>query len=236
MHWSPGQSSDFIGAWAGPTFRSWRVSWEARIACGWLWRQGHQWQKSPGIFIILNSLRGHHFGTESWPNSIACWLQCWDMSDQTTHRAGTQPHSSTDRLPKVILSSQSPLDTPLDTVMPTRWVRPSYPHQWAGTSPYTRKPTQLFGPTSLTRGQTPEARGTTILQPVEWKPPMQKVIQNEGVSQMALVVKNWPAKRHKRHGFDPWVGKILCRRAWQPTVVFLPVESHEQRRLAGYSP
>ena len=36
--------------------------------------------------------------------------------------------------------------------------------------------------------------------------------------------------------FDPWVGKIPWRRAWQPTPVFLPRESHEQRSLAGYSP
>ena len=32
-------------------------------------------------------------------------------------------------------------------------------------------------------------------------------------------------RRHKRGGFDPWVRKILCRRAWQPTPVFLPGES-----------
>ena len=31
--------------------------------------------------------------------------------------------------------------------------------------------------------------------------------------------------RHKRHRFDPWVGKILWRRAWLPTPVFLPGES-----------
>ena len=33
----------------------------------------------------------------------------------------------------------------------------------------------------------------------------------------------------KRHGFDSWVGKIPWRRKWQPTPVFLPGESHEQR-------
>ena len=43
-------------------------------------------------------------------------------------------------------------------------------------------------------------------------------------------------RRHNRHGFDPWVGKIPWRREWQPTPVFLPGESHGQRRLAGYSP
>ena len=43
-------------------------------------------------------------------------------------------------------------------------------------------------------------------------------------------------RRHKRLGFDPWVGKIPWRRAWQPTPVFLPGESHGQRNLVGYSP
>ena len=32
-------------------------------------------------------------------------------------------------------------------------------------------------------------------------------------------------KRHKRFEFDPWVGKIPWRRAWQPTPVFLPGDS-----------
>jgi len=45
-----------------------------------------------------------------------------------------------------------------------------------------------------------------------------------------------PCRRCKRHGFDPWVGKIPWRRAWQSIPVFLPGESYEQRSLAGYSP
>ena len=35
----------------------------------------------------------------------------------------------------------------------------------------------------------------------------------------------------ERHGFDPWVGKIPWRRAWQPTPAFLPGESRGQRGL-----
>ena len=35
--------------------------------------------------------------------------------------------------------------------------------------------------------------------------------------------------------FDPWVRKILWRRKWQPTPVFLPGKSHGWS-LAGYSP
>ena len=37
-------------------------------------------------------------------------------------------------------------------------------------------------------------------------------------------------------GIDPWVGKILWSRKWQPTPVFLPGKSHEQKSLVGYSP
>ena len=39
-------------------------------------------------------------------------------------------------------------------------------------------------------------------------------------------------RRHNRQGFDPWVRKIPWRKAWQPTPVFLPGESHGQRSLA----
>ena len=43
-------------------------------------------------------------------------------------------------------------------------------------------------------------------------------------------------RRRKRHRFNPWVRKIPWRRAWQPTLVFLPGEFHGQRSLVGYSP
>ena len=43
-------------------------------------------------------------------------------------------------------------------------------------------------------------------------------------------------RRCRRLGFDYWVGKILCRRKWQPTLVFLPEKFHGQRSLVGYGP
>ena len=54
-------------------------------------------------------------------------------------------------------------------------------------------------------------------------------------SLVAQVVKN-PLVVGDRCRFDPWVGKIPWRRAWQPTPVFLPGKSHGQRSLMGYSP
>ena len=51
---------------------------------------------------------------------------------------------------------------------------------------------------------------------------------------VAQMVKNLPAV------WETWVrslvGKIPWRRAWQPTPVFLPGESHGLRTLAGYGP
>ena len=44
------------------------------------------------------------------------------------------------------------------------------------------------------------------------------------------------SRRWKRGGFDPWVGKIPWRRAWQPTPILLPGESHGQRSLVGCGP
>ena len=56
--------------------------------------------------------------------------------------------------------------------------------------------------------------------------------------QVALVVKNPPANAGglRDLGFDPWIGKIPWRRAWQPIPVFLLGEFHGQRSLVSYSP
>ena len=52
-------------------------------------------------------------------------------------------------------------------------------------------------------------------------------------SQVAQMVKNPPAMQET--WVCSWVGKMLWRRAWQPTPVLLPAEPHGQRRLVGYS-
>ena len=52
-----------------------------------------------------------------------------------------------------------------------------------------------------------------------------------GASQVALVVENLPANAGYLR-----LRKTLWSRAWQPTPVFLPGESHGQRSLVGYSP
>ena len=40
----------------------------------------------------------------------------------------------------------------------------------------------------------------------------------------------------RRQRFNPWIRNIPWRRKWQPTPVFLPGKSHDQRNTMGYSP
>ena len=74
-------------------------------------------------------------------------------------------------------------------------------------------------------------------------------LQYSWASLVAQMVKNLPECRFINaediacslpqsmgDGFHPWVRKIPWRRAWQPTPVFLPGESHGQRSLVGCSP
>ena len=42
-------------------------------------------------------------------------------------------------------------------------------------------------------------------------------------------------RRHRKLGFNSWVGKSPWRKKWQHTPVFLPGESQGKRSLAGYS-
>ena len=53
------------------------------------------------------------------------------------------------------------------------------------------------------------------------------------------MVKNQPSSAGDPRdllGFDPWVGKTLWSRKWQPTPVFLPGKFHGQRSLVDCSP
>ena len=52
-----------------------------------------------------------------------------------TSKTGTQPHPLAERLPKIIISSQTPQNIPPDAVLPTKKTRSSLIYQNTGTSP-----------------------------------------------------------------------------------------------------
>ena len=57
---------------------------------------------------------------------------------------------------------------------------------------------------------------------------------NEHSSGFSIVVTVMlECRRHRKCGFDPWVGKIPWRRTQQRAPVVLPGESHKQRSLGA---
>ena len=82
-----------------------------------------------------------------------------DSPRQTTSKTGTQTHPLPERLPKIIISSQTPQNTPPDAVLPTRKTRSSLIHQNTGTSPLHQEAYTTHW-TNLTHwGQTPKKNG-----------------------------------------------------------------------------
>ena len=120
-----------------------------------------------------NTLAAEVLGSTPWhetsqslplaPTNSLSRLQCWVTSGQTTNREGTQTHPSADKWIKVLQSSVHQSNSQL------------YP---LPVSPIRKVP-QASQTASCTRGQTAEARRTTILQPVEQKPHSQEDRQDE---------------------------------------------------------
>ena len=67
-----------------------------------------------------------------------------------TSKTGTQPHALAEKLPKIIIRSQTPQNTPPDAVLPTRKTRPNSSTRTQAPVPSTRRPTQPTEPTLVT--------------------------------------------------------------------------------------
>lgn len=109
----------------------------------------------------------YHFLPKIQPHPTSYMLQCWDTSSKTTNKAGTQPHPSAHRLSEYSSAHQKD-QTQLYLPVGRNKILP--PGSLC-------KPLRLRQP--YPRGQTAEAKRTTILQPTEKKSQSQKIRQNE---------------------------------------------------------
>ena len=102
-------------------------------------------------------------------------------------------------------------------------------------------------------GLLPQTRGgkaaprSTLMENTQWSWPFLTTTWNKGQESSTTQIKGLPwghngkesasqCGRHRRHRFNPWVGKIPWRRKRQPTPVFLFGKSRGQRSLVVYSP
>ena len=67
------------------------------------------------------------------------------------------------------------------------------------------------------------------------QPPESFQARKMGIEKKLHVKNPLTVQETKTCGCDPWVRKSPGRRAWQPTPVLLPGESHAQRSFTGYS-
>ena len=67
-------------------------------------------------------------------------------------------------------------------------------------------------------------------------PAMGGVPRGSGFEGQQGLESSCQCRRCKSCGFDPWVMKILWKRKWHPTPVFLLGEPNGQRSLVSYSP
>jgi len=51
------------------------------------------------------------------------------------------------------------------------------------------------------------------------------LIRTNDTTSKSTELPRWLSGKCRRHRFDPWVGKIQWRMAWQPTSVVLPGET-----------
>ena len=92
---------------------------------------------------------------------------------QTTSKTGTQLHPLAERLPKIIIRSQTPQNTPPDADLPTRKTSSSLIHQNTGTSPFHQEAYTTHWTNLSHWGQTRKTMGTTNLQTAKRGPQTQ---------------------------------------------------------------
>ena len=148
---------------------------EADGGCGLPQKQGH-WLWRYWVFTGVSCPGCPHFDAKTQLHPTVQRRQWWDVSGQTTNGAGTRPHPPANRLLKVFLSLQPPLNTHFDTALPTRGTRLSSTHQWQAPVPPTRKPAQT-SEKSLIHQEVDTRRETINKNPMG--PPTQKGKQNE---------------------------------------------------------
>ena len=112
--------------------------------------------------------RDLHLNAKTQLHSMSSKLQCWTPYAKQLARQEHNP-TKAERLPKIIIRSQTPQNTPPDTVLPTRKTRFSLIHQNTGTSLLHQEAYTTHWNTLSHWGQTPITTGTMNLQPAKRK-------------------------------------------------------------------
>lgn len=133
------KSIDFRGAWARPICWSWRVSQWGRSSYDSLWGTRTQVEIILGNIRSVNPPAGCHFDSKIWWQKASSVLECLRPSNQ---QSSTTAPPIRNRLPKIFLSPQPPLNELLNTALPIRGHDPAPSTSGQAWVHPTRKPLQ----------------------------------------------------------------------------------------------
>ena len=108
-------------------------------------------------------------------------------------------------------------------------------HPWAGTIPWRRtwQHTPIFLPGESQRREEPSRRQSLGVAKSDTT---EQLSTHTEYRELPLGLSDKESacqyRRYKRCGFDPWVGKILWRMKFQPTLAFLPGKYYTMDRGA----
>ena len=111
-----------------------------------------------------------------------------------------------------------------------------------GESPWTEKPGRLSPQVKKSQTQLKWLSTNIRVSEISWKKLCIGVLHSVDICWAFIMHRGLPrwcsgqGRRPKRCEFNPWVRRILWRRKWQPTPIFLPRQFYGWRVLIGYSP
>ena len=123
-----------------------------------------------------------------------------DTPCQTTIKTGRQPHPLAERLPKIIINSQTLQNTPLDSC-PQERQDPTSSTRTQAPVPSTRKPTQPPEPTLPTAGRHQKQRGLRTCSLRKGDPKhskTSKMRRQRNMQEMKEQIKTHQTKQMKR--------------------------------------
>ena len=154
-------------------FSSELCGWQGLSALAWASEVG---EVNSGHWTIIDLPAPHNFnwqelaqrspsqhkdpGPPNGPQTLVLHAPC-----QTTSKTGTQPHPLAERLTKIILSSQTPKNTPLDVALLTRKIQ-THPPEHRHQSP---PPGKLHKPLSQSHQLGADTKNNRKYEPAAWE-------------------------------------------------------------------
>ena len=149
------------------------------------------------LSIGESSPRDLHLYAKTQLHSTTSKLQCWTPHAKQVARQEHNPRPLAQRLPKIIIRSQTPQNTPPDVVLPTRRTRSNLIHQSTVTSPLHQEAYTSHCPTGGRHQKQRELRTCSLHKGDPKHNKLSKMRRQRNTQQMKEQSKNPPGQTNE---------------------------------------